>query len=301
MENLLREVQQVAQTDVSVYIRGESGTGKELIAQAIHKSSPRSLRKFVAVNCSAIPEELLESELFGHQKGAFSGAVESRKGLFELADGGSLFLDEIGDMSAAFQVKLLRALQEGEVRPVGSNKTMSIDVRIISASHQDLQQLIDEDRFRMDLYYRLNVVTLKLPRLTERQQDIPILAKHFISLNSASVAKGLSSESIEVLVGYDWPGNIRQLKNIIDHVCAFATTPLIPVSLIEKALQEKPSALLSFNDAKKHFERDYLVKILQLANGNVTEAARLAQRNRTEFYRLLDRHELKAAKFKQKK
>jgi len=301
MENLLREVHQVAQTDVSVYIRGESGTGKELIAQALHQASPRSHRKFVAVNCSAIPEELLESELFGHQKGAFSGAVESRKGLFELADGGSLFLDEIGDMSAAFQVKLLRALQEGEIRPVGSNKTISIDVRIISASHQDLQQLIDQDRFRMDLYYRLNVVTLQLPRLTERQQDIPILAKHFISQNSASVAKGLSSEAIEVLVGYDWPGNIRQLKNIIDHVCAFATTPLIPVSLIEKALQEKPSALLSFNDAKKHFEREYLVKILQLANGNVTEAARLAQRNRTEFYRLLDRHDLKAAQFKQQK
>lgn len=301
MENLLREVQQLAQTDVSVYIRGESGTGKELIAQALHKASPRSHKEFVAVNCSAIPEELLESELFGHQKGAFSGAIASRKGLFELADGGSLFLDEIGDMSPAFQVKLLRAIQEGEIRPVGSNKTISIDVRIISASHQDLQQLIDQDRFRMDLYYRLNVVTLALPRLAERQEDIPVLASHFINQNSSSAAKGLSNESIELLVSYQWPGNIRQLKNIIDHVCAFATTPLIPVVLIEKALQEKPNALLSFNDAKKHFERDYLIKLLQLANGNVTEAARLAKRNRTEFYRLLDRHELKAAQFKLKK
>ncbi len=298
MENLLRESHQVAQSDVSVYIQGESGTGKELIAQALHKASKRSKNDFVAVNCSAIPEELLESELFGHQKGAFSGASESRKGLFELADGGSLFLDEIGDMSAAFQVKLLRALQEGEIRPVGANKTISVDVRIISASHRDLQQLVDEELFRMDLFYRLNVVTLALPRLADRLEDIPILATHFILANPSSIAKGLSNEAIELLVAYEWPGNVRQLKNIIDHVCTFATTPLIPVSLVEKALREKHPTLLSFNDAKKTFERDYLVKLLQLANGSVTEAARLAKRNRTEFYRLLERHNLKAAKFK---
>lgn len=301
MENLLREVQRVAQTKVSVYIQGESGTGKELIAQALHKASTRGNKEFVAVNCSAIPEELLESELFGHNKGAFSGATDSRKGLFEIADGGSLFLDEIGDMSAAFQVKLLRALQEGEIRPVGSNKTISVDVRTISASHRDLLKLVSEGLFRMDLYYRLNVVTLTLPLLKERLEDIPILANHFITSNNAraaSVAKGLSNEAMELLVAYQWPGNIRQLKNVIEHTCAFATTPLIPVSLVEKALQEKQKTLLSFTDAKKNFERDYLVKILRLANGNVTEAARLAKRNRTEFYRLLDRHELKAAQFK---
>lgn len=301
MENLLREVQRVAQTKVSVYIQGESGTGKELIAQAIHKASSRCNKEFVAVNCSAIPEELLESELFGHNKGAFSGATESRKGLFEIADGGTLFLDEIGDMSPAFQVKLLRSLQEDEIRPVGSNKTISVDVRTISASHRDLLKLVSEGLFRMDLYYRLNVVTLSLPLLNERLEDIPILANHFISCNnrdSASVAKGLSNEAMELLVAYQWPGNVRQLKNVIEHVCTFATTPLIPVGLVEKALQEKQKTLLSFTDAKKNFEREYLVKILQLANGNVTEAARLAKRNRTEFYRLLDRHELKAAQFK---
>jgi two-component system response regulator GlrR len=301
MENLLREVQRVAQTKVSVYIQGESGTGKELIAQALHKASSRGNKEFVAVNCSAIPEELLESELFGHNRGAFSGATESRKGLFEIADGGSLFLDEIGDMSAAFQVKLLRALQEGEIRPVGSNKTISVDVRTISASHRDLLKLVSEGLFRMDLYYRLNVVTLTLPLLNERLEDIPILANHFITSNNAktaTVAKGLSNEAMELLVAYQWPGNIRQLKNVIEHTCTFATTPLIPVSLVEKALQEKQKTLLSFTDAKKNFERDYLVKILRLANGNVTEAARLAKRNRTEFYRLLDRHELKAAQFK---
>jgi len=304
MENLLREVERVANSKISVYIHGESGTGKELIAQAIHKISPRRDNEFVTVNCSAIPEELLESELFGHCKGAFSGATANRKGLFEVADGGSLFLDEIGDMSPNFQVKLLRALQEGEIRPVGSNKIIKVDVRVISASHRDLKKMADEEVFRMDLYYRLNVITLSLPRLTERLEDIPLLANHFIASNHTahhSVAKGLSPEAIELLISYQWPGNVRQLRNIIEHVCAFSTTPLIPVSLVEKALQEKQTSLISFNDAKKNFERDYLIKLLQLTNGNVTDAAKLAKRNRTEFYRLLDRHELKAAQFKIKK
>ncbi len=297
MENLLREVQRVAQSEVSVYIHGESGTGKELIARAIHDASPRNNKEFVAVNCSAIPEDLLESELFGHCKGAFSGASADRKGLFELADGGSLFLDEIGDMPLSFQVKLLRALQEGEIRPVGSNKTISVDVRIISASHRDLQQLASEELFRMDLYYRLNVVTLSLPRLADRLEDIPLLADYFIRKTN-SVAKGLSKEALELLIAYDWPGNVRQLKNVIEHICTFATTPLVPANLVEKALQEKQKTWLSFNDARKNFEREYLIKLLLLANGSVTEAARLAKRNRTEFYRLLDRHSLKPGEFK---
>ncbi len=301
MENLLHEVKHVALNKISVFIHGESGTGKELIAQAIHKASPRCKKEFVAVNCSAIPENLLESELFGHTKGAFSGATSTRKGLFELADGGSLFLDEIGDMSPAFQVKLLRVLQEGEIRPVGANKTIKVDVRIISASHRDLLKLEEEGLFRMDLYYRLNVVTLSIPRLAERLEDIPLLAKHFITQHnkeSETVAKGLSSEAMEFLMAYKWPGNIRQLRNVVEHICTFATTPLIPVNLVENALKEKQISFLSFNDAKRNFERDYLVKLLQLANGNVTKAAQLAKRNRTEFYRILERHGLKAAKFK---
>jgi len=303
MENLLDEVERVAQTNVSVYIQGESGTGKELIAQAIHKAGSRSNKEFVAVNCSAIPEDLLESELFGHQKGSFSGASAARKGLFEIADGGTLFLDEIGDMSAAFQVKLLRALQEGEIRPVGANKTIAVDVRVISASHQDLQEMTANNLFRLDLYYRLNVVTLMLPRLAERLEDIPLLASYFITHNDIqveSLAKGFSNEAMELLISYDWPGNVRQLKNVIEHICTFATTPLVPVNLVEKALREKQKLSLSFNDAKKNFEREYLVKLLQLANGSVTQAAKLAKRNRTEFYRLLDRHNLKAAQFKNK-
>lgn len=303
MENLLREVQHVARSEVSVYIHGESGTGKELVARAIHKASPRHGREFIAVNCSAIPEDLLESELFGHSKGAFSGASSARKGLFEVADGSSLFLDEIGDMPPSFQAKLLRVLQEGEIRPVGSNKTIKVDVRVISASHRDLQQLSSVGDFRMDLYYRLNVVTLSLPRLSERIEDIPILANHFItvtSIRTKTVARGLSTEAMEILITYDWPGNIRQLKNVIEHVCTFSTTPLIPLNLVEKALQEKQKTSLSFNDAKKSFEREYLIKLLRIAEGNVAKAARLAKRNRTEFYRLLDRHALKAAHFKPK-
>ncbi len=304
VENLLREVESVANSNISVYIQGESGTGKELIAQAIHKLSPRRNKEFVTVNCSAIPEDLLESELFGHLKGSFSGATVNRKGLFEAADGGSLFLDEIGDMSAAFQVKLLRVLQEGEIRPVGSNQTIKVDVRVISASHRDLKKMTAEETFRLDLYYRLNVVTLFLPSLIDRREDIPLLASHFITINRSehnSVAKGLSSEAMELLIAYNWPGNVRQLRNVIEHICTFATTPLIPVGLVEKALQEKQSSLLSFNDAKKNFELDYLIKLLQLTNGSVTKAAKLAKRNRTEFYRLLDRHELKPAQFKIKK
>ena len=301
MENLLREVQRVALSEISVYIKGESGTGKELIAQAIHKASPRCDKKFVAVNCGAIPVELLESELFGHTKGAFTGATSNHKGLFEVADGGSLFLDEIGDMPASFQVKLLRALQEGEIRPIGSNKIISVDVRIISASHRDLEKMAADNTFRMDLFYRLNVITFSIPRLADRIEDIPLLSNYFIANNNTKVepiAKGLSTEAMELLISSDWPGNIRQLKNVIEHVCTFATTPLIPASLVEKALHEKQTSLQGFNEAKKDFERDYLIKLLQVTNGSVAEAARLAKRNRTEFYRLLDRHALKAVQFK---
>ena len=297
MEALLNDLYHVAQSEISVYIKGESGAGKELIAQAIHAASPRKKGPFVAVNCSAIPEELLESELFGHKKGAFSGAVENYKGLFQHANGGVLFLDEIGDMSSKFQVKLLRALQENEVRPVGDSQTIPIDVRVISASHKDLKQLVEEKQFRLDLYYRLNIVTLSLPSLRERPEDIPLLANHFIS-QQKSKAKKLSNQSLEMLIGYDWPGNIRELKNVIEQVCVFSNTAIIPVSLIEKALQQENLAMSSFNDARQEFEQAYLIKLLKLVNGNVSQAARIAQRNRTEFYRLLKRHNLEQNDYK---
>lgn len=297
MESLLNDLYHIAQSDISVYVQGESGAGKELVAQAIHAASPRKNKPFVAVNCSAIPEELLESELFGHKRGAFSGAVENHKGLFQQANGGVLFLDEIGDMSSAFQVKLLRALQENEIRPVGDNKTIPIDVRVVSASHKDLKQLVEEKQFRLDLYYRLNIVTLRLPSLRERPEDIPLLAQHFISQQKTK-AKKLANNALEMLVGYDWPGNIRELKNVMEQVCVFANTSIIPVSLIEKALQQENLAMLSFNEAKQEFEQNYLIKLLKLVNGNVSQAARIAQRNRTEFYRLLKRYNLDINDFK---
>jgi len=302
MEQLLQEVQRVAQGDASLFIHGESGTGKELIARAVHQVSPRTAAPFVAVNCSAIPAELLESELFGHVRGAFSGAVSSRDGLFRSADSGTLFLDEIGDMPALFQVKLLRALQEQRIRPVGANQDILVDVRIISASHHDLDALVAAGSFRQDLYYRLNVVTLSLPALSERREDIPLLANHFLSRLSPRYGdrvKGFSAEALNALVQYDWPGNVRQLQNVVEQLTALSSTPIIPVKQVEKALKEKAALLPGFQEAREQFEREYLVELLQRVNGNVSQAARLAKRNRTEFYKLLKRHHLEPARFKQ--
>ncbi len=303
MNDLLRDLRSLSQGDASIFIHGESGTGKELIAQAVHNASPRKKHPFVAVNCSAIPEDLLESELFGHRKGAFTGALEDHKGLFQIADKGTLFLDEIGDMSPAFQVKLLRALQEQQIRPVGSNKIIPVNVRIVTASHRDLEKLVADENFRMDLYYRINVVTLKLPKLSDRREDIPLLVNHFISnptLNYNSKVKGFSNDAMEMLMSYDWPGNVRHLKNVIEQVSAFSTTPIIPVKLVEKALREKPASIHSFKEAKQDFERQYLTQLLHMVNGNVAQAARLAKRNRTEFYKLLKRHLIEPANFKNK-
>lgn len=302
MEQLLQEVQRVAQGDASLFIHGQSGTGKELIARAVHQVSPRAAAPFVAVNCSAIPADLLESELFGHVRGAFSGAVSARDGLFQTADGGTLFLDEIGDMPPLFQVKLLRALQEQRIRPVGANQDTSVDVRIISASHHDLDALVDEGGFRQDLYYRLNVVTLSLPALSERREDIALLANHFLAQLSpryGNRVKGFSAEALSALVQYDWPGNVRQLQNVVEQLTALSSTPIIPVKQVEKALKEKSALLPGFQEAREQFEREYLVELLQRVNGNVSQAARLAKRNRTEFYKLLKRHHLEPARFKQ--
>ncbi len=302
MEHLLQEVQRVAQGDASLFIHGESGTGKELIARAIHQASPRQANAFVAVNCNAIPADLLESELFGHMKGAFSGAVKSREGLFQAANRGTLFLDEVGDMPEHFQVKLLRALQEQSVRPVGANEDVKVDVRIISASHHDLEARVESGDFRQDLFYRLNVVTLSLPALRERREDVPLLTNHFLSQIAPQYGdrvKGFSSEALNALVRYEWPGNVRQLQNVVEQVTALSPTPIVPVKLVEKALKEKAAELPGFQEAREAFERDYLVALLQRVNGNVSEAARLAKRNRTEFYKLLKRHHLEASRFKQ--
>jgi two-component system, NtrC family, response regulator GlrR len=247
---------------------------------------------------------LLESELFGHKKGSFTGAVRDHLGLFMAADKGTLFLDEIGDMPLTFQAKLLRALQERVVRPVGATENEPVDVRLISATHQNLEQAMRERRFREDLYYRLNVVTLELPPLAARREDIPLLAAHFIKQLSERYGprvKGFSPEAMECLMRYHWPGNIRQLYNVVEQTVALSTTPLIPATLAERALREPPGELPSLVAMRQRAEREYITQLLQLTGGNVTKAARLAQRNRTEFYKLLNRYHLDPALFKASK
>jgi two-component system response regulator GlrR len=301
MAELLAEAKLVAGSDASVLIRGESGTGKELLAHAIHGASSRSSRPFVAVNCGAIPENLLESELFGHVKGAFTGAVANHRGLFQAADGGTLFLDEIGDMPLPLQVKLLRVLQERMVRPVGATEAIPVDVRIMSATHRDLDSAMREGQFREDLYYRLNVVSLTVPPLAARREDIPLLANHFLSKLADKYGKrvnGFASDALKALATASWPGNVRQLHNVVEQVTALATTPLIPLALVQRALRVPTMEVLSYAEARTRFEREYLVGLLKMTDGNVADAARLAERNRTEFYRLLQKHGLTPGQFR---
>ncbi|MGI9249337.1 MAG: sigma 54-interacting transcriptional regulator [Woeseiaceae bacterium] len=301
MKEVLQQAKMVAATDARVLITGESGTGKELLAKAIHSASDRKDKPFVAINCSAMAENLLESELFGHEKGAFTGATRSHDGLFQAAEGGTLMLDEIGDMPMRLQVKLLRVLQESQVRPVGSTGAKDIDVRVISATHRDLQELMTQGRFRQDLYYRLNVVNIKLPTLDDRREDIPLLVAHFLQLiaqEADSERKVYAPEAVEMLVTAEWPGNIRQLYNVVRQNVALSRSPVISGELVQQSLGEHAGKLASFSDARDEFTRNYLSQILQITMGNVSQAARLAKRNRTDFYKLLARHDLNPDSFK---
>ena len=301
MKEVLQQARMVAATDARVLITGESGTGKELLAQAIHKASVRRDRPFVAINCSAMAENLLESELFGHEKGAFTGATRSHNGLFQAAEGGTLLMDEIGDMPIRLQVKLLRVLQENQVRPVGSTEARPIDVRVISATHRDLQNLMAGGHFREDLYYRLNVVNIRLPTLDERREDIPVLVAHFlqqIAAESGQERKVYAPEAVEMLVTAEWPGNVRQLYNIVRQNVALSRSPVVSGELVQQSLGEHAGKLASFSDARDEFTRNYLSQILQITMGNVSQAARLAKRNRTDFYKLLARHDLNPDAFK---
>ena len=301
MEDLLAQARRVAASDASVCLYGASGTGKELLARAIHRASPRAEAPFVAVNCGAIPEGLLESELFGHKKGSFTGAVSDRRGLFQAAQGGTLFLDEIGDMPLPLQVKLLRALEERKIRPVGTHESIAVDVRVIAATHRKLEERIASGEFREDLYYRLNVVKLYIPTLAERREDIPLLANEFLSRLGLRYRRGrlaFSPEALQLLVSAPWPGHVRQLLNVVEQAVALAATEVIPESLVRQALDAGDTALTPLDEARRAFERDYLVRILKITGGNVTKAARLAGRNRTEFYRLLERHSLEPGMFK---
>ena len=301
MEELLRKARLTAASGASILIRGESGTGKELLAKAIHQASDRADKPFVAINCGAIPENLLESELFGHTRGAFSGAIRDATGLIKSADGGTLFLDEIGDMPLPLQVKLLRVLQERQVRPVGATKSEAVDVRVISATHRDLEEEIANGSFREDLYYRLNVVSLDIPSLAQRREDVPLLANHFLhklAARSKRKVSGFSAEAMEELLAASWPGNVRQLINVVEQAVALATTPVISADLLHSAIRKNAEKIPSFAEARRQFEQEYLVRLLKITNGNVSQAARLADRNRTDFYKLLQRHHLVPSLFK---
>lgn len=302
MYQLLEQAHLLASSDVNVLISGESGTGKEVLARTLHKQSARAQAPFVAINCSAIPAEMLESELFGHVKGSFTGATRDHDGLFVAAEGGVVFLDEVGDMPLPLQAKLLRVLQEKVVRPVGGIKDRPINVRILSATHRNLVEAIAQQQFREDLYYRLNVVTLALPALRERKEDIPLLAKHFLHTiieRCGSSPKTLAPKAMNALLGYSWPGNIRQLENVIEQVIALSPGQIIPETLVENALPTgSPVKTPSLTDAKRAFERQYVEDLLRSTGGSITEAAKLAGRNRSDFYKIVQRHQVDCERFK---
>ncbi|MBO1254208.1 sigma 54-interacting transcriptional regulator [Alteromonas sp. 5E99-2] len=301
MQSVLEQAYRVAQRDISVLISGPSGAGKELLANAIHQASPRKDKPFVPINCGALPENLLESELFGHSKGAFTGAVSQHKGLFQQADGGTLFLDEIGDMPIPLQVKLLRALQERKIRPVGATTEISIDVRVLSATHRNLTKEMEKGRFREDLYYRLNVVNLVLPSLTERAEDIPLLARHLLQQISKQIGvrvNGFAPDAMQALVTASWPGNIRQLVNTVEQCVALTDTKTINLHLVKQALSSTRQTWPTLAEARVSFEREYLIKLLKMTEGNVTRAADLAGRNRTDLHKLLKKYELNAEQYR---
>jgi DNA-binding NtrC family response regulator len=290
-------VERVADTESTVLITGESGTGKELIARAIHYSSSRSSNPFIAINCGAIPAELLESELFGHVKGAFTGAISNRIGRFELADGGTIFLDEIGDLEPALQVKLLRVLQERAFEPVGGTKSIQVNVRVIAATNKNLEELVEQEKFREDLYYRLNVIPIVVPPLRERRTDIPILLSHFMELfnkNKSKKLSGITSEALDALMNYAWPGNIRELENLVERVSILKGQGNIELSdlppkyrsqisspSMDAALLEIPEAGMDFNTAVDHFENSLILKALEKTGWNRNQAAILLRLNRT--------------------
>jgi DNA-binding NtrC family response regulator len=302
MIELYKEIARVAPTRSTILIVGESGAGKELVARSIHQHSTRSAGSFVAVNCGALTETLLEAELFGHVRGAFTGAVGDRKGLWEEAAGGTLFLDEVGETSPALQVKLLRALQEGEIRRVGSSRATQVDARILAATNRNLEQDVKAGKFREDLFYRLSVVTLRVPSLKERRTDIPLLAERFLSLvldREGHKQLSLSEETIRTLVAYNWPGNVRELESAIEYAVLHARGhAIVPEDLPEKlqsanvraAARSPLSALFEDLPALDELERRYLLYILEVTGGNRTRAAEVLGIDRRTLYRMIDRY-----------
>lgn len=302
MFNILEQTRLLAESDVNVLVTGESGTGKELIARELHSLSHRNDLPFITVNCSAIPADMLESELFGHVKGAFTGAIRDHQGLFAAAGGGVLFLDEIGDMPLPLQAKLLRVLQDKTVRPVGGTVETAIDVRVVTATHKDLLASIQEGVFREDLFYRLNVVNIHLPSLRERREDILLLAKHFLQAiadRNQAAAKQLSPQAISRLLEYNWPGNVRQLENVMEQCAALTRATVISETLVGNAIPGSLSGnMRPLSEAKREFEREYIATLLKSTDGNMRLAAQLAGRNRSDFYKIVNRHKLDTTAYK---
>lgn len=306
LQEIFRTIGKLRNSEAAVLIKGESGTGKELIARSVHKNSNRSLGPFIPVDCASLPDNLLESELFGHEKGAFTGAHVTKKGLMELADEGTLFLDEIGEMSPVLQAKLLRALEEQSFRRVGGTQLIKVDFRLLSATNRDLEEAIKEKLFRDDLYYRINVINLKLPPLRERQQDIPLLVYYFsrkFAEGAKKETKGVTPETMKILQEYCWPGNVRELRNVMERAISLCEGELIvpedlPTRLLEAGEGElnQISADMPFHEAKenwiKHFEVKYLEDLLKKHEGNITQAAITAGVDRKTIHRLLNKHGL---------
>ena len=295
LERVIRQARSVAATSATVLLSGENGTGKEMLARAIHQESPRANGPFVAVSCAALPEALIESELFGHEKGAFTSAIQSHKGRFELADGGTLFLDEVGDLSPAVQVKLLRVLQEREFERVGGTKTLTVDIRLLAATNSDLEQEVAQGRFRQDLFFRLNVVPLVLPPLRDRPDDIPILAAHFTSKAAQKYGQPipeLEPALVEVLLDYDWPGNVRELENLIERLVVLSSTPSLGLEFVpEKMLRGLPGTSpgdeSSLEGAVAAVKRRMIVSALQ-TEGNKVAAAKKLGISRSYLHRLIN-------------
>ena len=302
-------IKKVAASEANILIFGGSGTGKELIARSIHANSARAARAFVPVDCASLPEHLLESELFGHEKGAFTGALTTRRGLFEEAHGGTVFLDEVGDIPLSLQAKLLRVLQERQVRRVGGNRFLEVDVRVISATHRNLTAMVKEGNFREDLYYRLNVISLPLPPLRDRAGDIPLLAYHFLrkyAAQSGKDLKGIAPEALELLEAYPWPGNVRELQNVMERAVVLAEGEMVSPAELPASLrlpQKLPAASvadhLTLKEAKRHwveaFERDYLIALLKKHQGNISQAAKIAGVDRKTIHRLIKRYQIPTA------
>ena len=291
---LLERARLAAHSDASILIVGESGTGKEVLARAVHRESRHRNGPFTVVNCSAIPESSLDDELFGAPGNGTSGVLAS-------SDGGTVFLDDIGNMPLATQSRIARVLQESELRSDGAASSTSGDLRIISATHHNLDQATRRGDFREDLYYRLNVVSLKIPPLSDRREDIPMLARHFLSRtgdDNEARKKDFAPDAMDTLLAAPWPGNVRQLRNVVEQTVALSTTPVIPKSLVVSALNQETNDMPTLNEARSRFERQYLVRVLRTTQGNVSHAARLAGRDRSKFYKLLHRHELDPGSFR---